>query len=441
MSLDDPFALPADQTQIKPAPGGRRPSKPPPTYTGTATLPPEQSGSLAMSGRTPLLAAANPLFAMAAQLRSTPSHRDPDSLRDSLARSIREFESAARAAGVRGEVVIAARYCLCTLLDETIASTPWGETARWNDRSLLVAFHNEGWGGEKFFALLKRVHQDPGGNIDLLELMYLCLAYGFQGRYRVIDGGRTQIEELRERLNRTIHNTRGDHERELSAHWKGVVDQRNPMIRWATLWVVAAIAALLLFFIYVGFNWSVNRASDPVLALLQSIPGTQAPPPVKHEPPPPSTPRLSVLLAPEIASGLVAVTQREDGEVVTIRGGDLFDSGSAALRAASLPILNRIAQALDQVPGAVLVSGHTDNQRILSARFPSNWHLSKERAAAVVALLAGNMQAPQRLRAEGRADSQPIAANDSADNRAKNRRVEIVVGPGAVIGPAPTPRN
>ncbi|MBC7944272.1 MAG: OmpA family protein, partial [Burkholderiales bacterium] len=77
------------------------------------------------------------------------------------------------------------------------------------------------------------------------------------------------------------------------------------------------------------------------------------------------------------------------------------------------------------VPGQVQVTGHTDNVPIRTARFPSNWHLSQERARSVMQLLAAQGVAGRRLSAEGRADAEAIVANDSAANRARNRRVEI----------------
>jgi type VI secretion system protein ImpK len=80
------------------------------------------------------------------------------------------------------------------------------------------------------------------------------------------------------------------------------------------------------------------------------------------------------------------------------------------------------------VPGQVLITGHTDSVPIRSARFPSNWHLSQERAKSVLQLL-GDTVAPARLSAEGRADSEPVAPNDTKENKARNRRVEITLYP------------
>ena len=77
--------------------------------------------------------------------------------------------------------------------------------------------------------------------------------------------------------------------------------------------------------------------------------------------------------------------------------------------------------------GHVLVLGHTDNRPIRSVRYPSNWHLSQARADAAARLLLPRLGDPERLRTEGRADSEPVASNQTPEGRASNRRVEIVV--------------
>ena len=94
--------------------------------------------------------------------------------------------------------------------------------------------------------------------------------------------------------------------------------------------------------------------------------------------------------------------------------------------AQSLPVLKRIGEALAEVKGEVLITGHTDNQPIRSLRYPSNWHLSAARADAVKAR-SRRLVEPARMRAEGKADAEPVAANDTPANRARNRRVEIVL--------------
>jgi type VI secretion system protein ImpK len=89
--------------------------------------------------------------------------------------------------------------------------------------------------------------------------------------------------------------------------------------------------------------------------------------------------------------------------------------------------LERIAQALNQVEGGVLVVGHTDNVPIRSLRFPSNWHLSRARAQAVTKILSHHLELPERIQSEGRGSAEPLVPNDSPQNRARNRRVEITL--------------
>lgn len=428
MSLDDPFAVPEeDRTVIRPAPGGRRPLvSSAPTSAYAPPLSAEDLGRL--GALNPLLGGDNPLLTLAVQLRSSPTVADLDRLRETLVRSIREFEANARNRGVRTEVVVAARYCLCTFLDEVIATAPWAAGGAWANKSLLVTFHNEGWGGEKFYALLKRVTEDPANNIDLLELMYMCLAFGFQGKYRVLEGGRSQLEELRDRLYLTIRTQRGEPENELSPRWQGAAQKKVTLTNWVPLWVGAAVAGGCLLLVYLGFSWALGRASDPTFAALHDIPDKFTPAEPKAAVPIAPT-RLSILLQPEIGAGWVSVTELADRALVRIRGDNLFESGSATVNARYQPILARVGEALNSVPGIVVVSGHTDDRRILSARFPSNWDLSKARAEAVVVLLQPSLANPARLRAEGRAETEAIAANDTAEHRALNRRVDITVFP------------
>jgi type VI secretion system protein ImpK len=428
---DDPFAQSeTDRTIMMPSPGARGMPRPQPapadmTPPTGARAPRSGDSAAAVSGINPLVAAANSLLDIVPQLRATPQHADPSGLRDYLAQNIKTFEARAKAAGAAPEKVIAARYALCTLLDETVASTPWGSSGIWAKHSLLVMFHNETFGGEKFFQLLAKVAENPTANRDLLEFMYVCLALGFEGRYRVIDNGRAQLEALRERLAQLLRNHQNGYERALSPHWQGVDDHRSRVLSTLPLWVVFAICGVLLLGIFVFFRFQLMELSDPVYAQIQQL-RVRTTAPAPRPAVQPAKPRLASFLAPEIQAGLVAVRDESNRSIVTIRGDKLFQPGSATISAEYLPLLGRIAEALNSVPGAVHVVGHTDNQPIRSMRFPSNWHLSQERAGSVVRILAQQVDAA-RMSGDGRADGEPIADNSTAEGRARNRRVEITL--------------
>ncbi len=124
-----------------------------------------------------------------------------------------------------------------------------------------------------------------------------------------------------------------------------------------------------------------------------------------------------------------------DRSTVLIKGDGFFEPGSAEIASLYRPLLPRIGQALATLKGRVVVAGHTDNQPIRTARFPSNWHLSQERADVVRTEL-GKLVESARLRAEGRADTQPLVDNGTPAGRARNRRVEITL---FVAAEAPRP--
>ena len=132
------------------------------------------------SSNNQLVAAANPLLNAIPQIRHSVSHDDQVALRQRLIDEIRRFEVRCQQAGLPYEVIVGARYCLCTALDEAAALTPWGSSGVWSSNGLLVTFHNETWGGEKFFQLLARLSQNPREHILLLEMINYCLLLGFE---------------------------------------------------------------------------------------------------------------------------------------------------------------------------------------------------------------------------------------------------------------------
>lgn len=439
MSPDDPApdpfaAFDADRTVIKPSAGrGARPAAPatpaPATAAPVRVEAPPLPDLPGQASLNPLVQAAAPLLSAAPRLRATVRHPNPAVLREQLVESVKRFESAARAQGLPNEQVVAARYILCTLLDESASSTPWGGSGAWSSQSLLVAFHNEAWGGEKVFQLLTRLAENPTQHRNLLELVYAALSLGFEGRYKVMNDGKAQLDSVRQRLAVKLRDLAGPSERSLSPQWQGVAAAPARLTDGVPLWAVAAVCAFLLLALFLVLRLTLNAQTDATFTALQTIdaaaaPVAAAPPPPTPAAPPP--PRLAQLLKSDIDAGAVEVKDLADRSIVTLRGDGVFDPGSADVNAKSRALFERIGKALHGVPGPVLIAGHTDNQPIRSLRFPSNWHLSKDRAASVKALLAAAVK-PERLTAEGRADTEPLADNASAEGRAKNRRVEITL--------------
>ena len=444
---NDPFAaFGSDRTVIKPSAGrGAAAAQVPDGMAvppqgaaaapGGAAAPPKGQAPLALdalmgASSNPLVAAAAPLLAAATRIRTTARHPNPAGLKDALADGVRKFEAHARSQGLPNEQVVAARYILCTLLDESAASTPWGGSGAWSANSLLVQFHNETWGGEKIFQLMSRLAENIDANRNLLELLYVVIAFGFEGRYRVLDNGRAQLDGVRERLYQLLHKGRPAAEKPLSLRWQGEPAAAPRLADGIPLWAIAALALLLLAGVYAVLRLSLDGQADKLFAAFQ---GMKAKPPkvaVAAPPPPPPVaplpPRLATFLEPEVKAGLVQVLDLADRSVVTIKGDGFFEPGSAVIAGAVRPLLARIAQALNDTPGKVLITGHTDNQPIKTLRYPSNWHLSQDRADAVMADLGRTVDA-KRMRAEGRADNEPAADNATPAGRSRNRRVELTL--------------
>ncbi|MBK5002289.1 DotU family type VI secretion system protein [Pseudomonas sp. S31] len=429
MHPDDPQAN--DRTQFMPRPGGRAPQPAAAQAVPPAPLqvPAEPLAAGQGVGLNPLEQAAGPLLALLTRLRNTIAHPAPASLRAQLLAYLRQFEERAEAAGVARNEVLLARYALCTALDEAVLSTPWGSASDWGRQSLLITVHNEAWGGEKVFQLMEHCLQSPRERLDLLELLYLCTSLGFEGRYRVMNDGRAQLEALRERTAAAIRGARGERERELSPHWRGVTVSRDRLAQFVPPWVGLAVAMALLLLVLFGLRLKLAADAEPVfrgIHALGEIPVQAMDRPVV-QPKPVERPRLAGFLAEDIKAGRVAVEDAVDRSVVTIRGDELFASASASIKGDFQPLMLRIAEAVAKVKGDVRVSGHSDNQRIATLRFPSNWALSQARAEEVKAILVARTGQPERFSAQGLSDTEPLASNATAQGRAKNRRVEITV--------------
>lgn len=441
-STRDPFAaFGSDRTIIKPSAGrAPRADAPPPSQPPSGGVPPSMGHPGQAPGATaplaldalmgasinPLVAAAQPLLAAAPRLRHTARHPNPAGLKDALAEGIRKFEAQARQQGLPNEQIVAARYILCTLLDESAASTPWGGSGVWSAQSLLVLFHNETWGGEKVFQLMSKLAENVAGNRNLLELLYVALAFGFEGRYRVIDNGRAQLDSVRQRLAQLLKQQRETPDRALSPRWQGEPAQAQRLGDGIPLWVIASLMALALALVFLGLRFSLAERADPAFATLQALDAKKAQVAAPPPPVPAPKPRLAQLLKPEIDAGLVQVTDLADRSIIIIKGDGFFEPGSAVIAGGVRPLLARIAESLGPLPGPVMITGHTDNQPIRTLRYPSNWHLSQDRADAVKAELAKTL-VPTRLRAEGKADAEPVAENGTPAGRAKNRRVELTL--------------
>jgi len=445
----NPFAEPDDdeRTIIRPIPGaqiararpvprpaaagqpGEEPASVPGTAAAFAELPPV--------GVSPIVTAASPLLSLIARLRNVLTVPDPAALRDSAIQEMRRFETSLRDQKLPIEQIRLSHYALCASLDDVVQNTPWGSRGAWTDASLVSTFHQEVRAGERFFDLLDQLRQNLGQFLPVVELMYLCMSLGMQGRYRLSARGPAELDRVREETYVAIMRQRRPVERGLSIHWKGVSAPYRQQ-RGLPVWVAALLGAAIVVALYALLAYGVNAASDRLFEAGRALPPGGMPTIVRTAPPkpvppapPPATPgelaRLSGFLEPEIKQGLVTIAGTDAVPIVRILNLGMFKSGSATVEDKYLPILTRIGTALRTEPGAVDVVGYTDNQPIHTVQFPSNFQLSQARAKAAAEVIGRTIDDPSRLSTQGRADENPIATNDTPEGRQQNRRIEVVL--------------
>lgn len=385
----------------------------------------------------PLAGVAAPLLWLASRLGDGIAQPDIDGLQDRVVAELRRFESTALTRGIAVETVRLARYVLCATLDDVVMCTDWGGRSDWPTRTLVSMLYNETLGGERFFDILDRLLGDPNANVDLLELMAVCIAIGFVGKYRVQAAGMQQLARLRDDLHRTLRRVRGSYERDLSGNWRGLAEAHRPPPSARNLWIASGLALAFLAGLYITFAVGLRTQADMVVVRLNAlVPEKTVEPPVAPKPVPPTPApkppppaltqlqRVEAALKEHIAGGAVQVIGADKTITIRISGRVLFASGKDVVDASALPLLRAVAQAVASEPGPVQVVGHADS---IPMRGIGNQELSLDRARAVLRVLQETVLPPNRLTAEGHGSDDPIADNAIAAGRERNRRIEVVI--------------
>jgi type VI secretion system protein ImpK len=376
-----------------------------------------------------LVQAAAPLFNRALALHAMETPPEIDSLREQLIAAVKNFKKITETKKIDSEIITESSYALCAFLDESIAMTPWGNQA-WAKKSLLLMFHEDTLGGEKFFEQLQRRSQTPQIHILLLELMYFCLALGFKGRYRIVEGGADQLKAVKEQLWQLIQTQRGTPNREFSPHWQGVVKTQMDLKESVSIWTVMMLMSLLILLgLQLFFSIKLNALSDPIYEKFYQVKIPAFPVASKSAKSFLNFPSQGIaqILRPEIEKGQIRIEETAEYSEITILSENAFASGSAEIGATVRPLILRIGAALKNVTGNIVLIGHTDNQPLRSLQYPSNWNLAKARAQSVLDLLASQAGPASRYTIKSRADKDPLDINDTAASRARNRRVDIVI--------------
>lgn len=384
--------------------------------------------------RNRLTLEAGPILALAASIRCGRARVPLAQFHVQATAAINAFDRAI-AGQYPDETRQRAKYALCSTLDDIAQNLPGApqDVAEWARRSMVVQTFHENIGGDRFWQLVDDMLARPANHADLIELFHACLAAGFEGRFRVMADGKRRLQEIMTQLYAALEHPRALSVQTLVPNWKGETAPLRKVGFLSYIALAAAIAAGILFLIYVVLrlllmqsgtaSWDALSAINPPQRLTLSRSGA----PVPAAPSGVQSGRLKQFLAPEIQQGLVVV--EEDASTVRVRTtvGQLFKSGSDQLEPGRETLFHRIGKALETEKGSIAVEGHSDSDRIASLSFPDNMALSGARANAVARLLAEDVSDPGRIAAKAYGDTQPIGSNDTDEGKALNRRVEIVI--------------
>lgn len=414
----------------------------------------------------PGLALAVPIFEMLVHLQGEP-FVDVRAVHAQMLEELHVFETRAAAQGLSHQHIQLILYALAATADDTILQTPWAKDSDWTSKTLISAYFQETWGGERFFTLLQQMMTAPLTAVREIEFYFFCIEFGFEGKYRLASNGPGELSRIQDDLFQFLRSVRGTIKPDLSPAWHGLdLGRSKPqdlMVYW--LGALGALCALLVLFLVLSITLrreaglvahqvegllvdpppvlrpATPKPQDPppqpaaAIPSVSPAPSAPAPAPVAPRPAPPPMPHLtpfqiiSNALAGDQKAGTLTVAER-DGKVVIRTQGEVFASASTALRAPFPDVLKHVADAIAPLAAAVDVLGFTDNVPIRSTAFPDNLALSTARAQRVADVLKADLGAsPPPITATGRGPADPVASNDTPEGRQSNRRVEILVTP------------
>jgi len=397
-----------------------------------------QANLAALGGVNPLVALANPVLGAVPEIRHLLRHRDPALLRKSLVDQVRAFKLKAEASGTAQSSVDDAVYALCALLDDAAGFTPWGHD--WPAQGVLHELLHKNDGAEGFFTRLDKVL--GSSDADLLDLYYICLALGFEGRYRDAPNGRRELGLLNDKAYAAVARRHKRPTDGLSETWRSPlgpqpapaaapVVEAAPARSFRNMPRQAKLAAILggLATLVVVFLLALRLTEDDGREAVSKARVTRTEPAAPQAAPDPAAEAVASLQK-ALEGEAVDVTTDAGRVRIALRDENQYASGGVAVKPALKALLAKIGQALDKLPGAIVVTGHADAAPIHSGgAFASNEALSAARAQAAAHVVAAALSDKKRVSAEGKGDSEPLVQGDGPAEHARNRRIAISLQP------------
>ncbi len=210
------------------------------------------------------------ILSVALEVRKIKSFEEEKNLYVRIRDEIDGVSEEIKTLGYDNSVQLSFRYCLCSFLDEAVMSTDWGSSSIWSNKSMLSHFHDETWGGEKFFQIISRTMTEPEKYRDLLEFLYLCLALGFKGQYGIEKDGKESIQKILKKLQKILRELRGGYSKSLTKNLD-ISKRQYKLDKLFPIWGVWGISALILGLIYFLYDFSLTDTTGEVLDKLDKI--------------------------------------------------------------------------------------------------------------------------------------------------------------------------
>jgi type VI secretion system protein ImpK len=212
----------------------------------------------------PFISASSPLFKLVLELQDDNTTKEVNEAREEFVGKINLYNESASKYGIDESEILVTRYILCTFIDELVTTTSFGRNNNWSNNSLLSIFHNETYGGENFFHLLDKFLKTPAKYIHILELMYTCLALGFEGKYRVIDRGQIELNNIKDSLYRQIKIVQGRDPLTFFTNQEPAKEKYR-LFNKVSYWVLFSSILILLIIIYSSLTFSLHKQDDKFL--------------------------------------------------------------------------------------------------------------------------------------------------------------------------------
>lgn len=237
------------------------------TYKENTAAPIRQELSSSTAIDSPLLFASKEIFKQTYHLQNQKSVSDVQGLSKMMIDELDKFSNIALEQGVNAEQILTSRYILCTFIDEMLSSASWAKDNAWAGVSLLNHYYKEGYGGDKFFPLLVHFEEEPTKFIYIMELAYVCLSFGYGGKFKSKNQSMQDIGAIKENLYRQIKTTKPKKEKFYANH--PAAQRHHKLYSKLSRKIILAVALLLMLVIYGIFTYTVQSNETSLIHILE----------------------------------------------------------------------------------------------------------------------------------------------------------------------------